>query len=172
MNRSARAWATAAVVAVSGAALGACATDTSSTQVANPSGIATPPAVASALPTASPVVSASVAATPEPPIAAACDAASISAAIDVVLATGGEQMFTLNDFECDAGWAVAFPDIGVSEDTAVTYTVVLQDVDGTWTARERDEAVCGKPSEDMAATTKPDGALIPQSLWQMGCMTN
>ncbi len=173
MHRHHRSLAAAVLVALGGAVLGACAVQGSSTEAANPSGIGTPPAVASALPGATPSMSLPAPPTPDMPRYAVCDEASIRAGVEQYLATSpdvmaGDQLQLLNEFECSTTWAVAFPDVGPTPDEAVTYTYVLQDVDGDWVVRDRDEEVCG----DNAATTWPADALIPESLWEMGCRTN
>lgn len=101
-----------------------------------------------------------------------CDEATISTAVEDVLAAEGQgsQLFSLDGFECADGWAVAFPTVGVEEDNAITVTLVFEAEGQFWIPKDR-TAVCGTYNLDDPAAYPAD-ALIPEQLYQPGCQTN
>jgi len=82
-----------------------------------------------------------------------CDKESLTAAAK----NSVDNFVSLEDWNCDQGWAVAFV---VTED--YEETVVFEAEGQFWIAKDRND-VCG---------TGPDDATIPSSLYDPGCTTN
>jgi hypothetical protein len=82
-----------------------------------------------------------------------CDKESLTAAAK----NSVDNFVSLEDWNCDQGWAVAFV---VTED--YEETVVFEAEGQFWILKDRND-VCG---------TGPDDATIPSSLYDPGCTTN
>ena len=143
-----------AAVAVSTLGLGACSSDTNSSEE---------------------TAAASAAASPDATMVggtATCDEASLSEAITGVLDAGsdGEKLFSLDGFECADGWAATFPTVGTAEDNAYTMTMVFEAEGQFWVEKDRGE-VCGTQNmDDLQAY--PDDAQVPEAIYQPACNTN
>lgn len=103
---------------------------------------------------------------------AACDAPTFTTAVEDLLASEGDgnQLYSLDGFECVDGWAVTFPTIGQSEDTSYTYTQLFQAEGQFWVPVDRGD-VCGTTNLD-DPTAYPADAQIPEAIWQPACNTN
>jgi len=88
-----------------------------------------------------------------PATGAACDKASIEAAVTQVGTTEKTKATLSKDgFTCEAGWAVAQADVGPSG-AAVTETLIFKAGGQSWIPQDRAE-VCAKPSPIPAAILK------------------
>jgi len=103
---------------------------------------------------------------------AACDEAAFTQAMDDQLAAegNGEKLFSIDDFQCEDGWAVVFPTVGSDEENAYTITAVFEAEGQFWIPKDRME-VCGTQNMD-DPTAYPTDAQVPESIYQPACNTN
>ena len=103
---------------------------------------------------------------------ATCDEATFSQAVTDLLAAGGdgEQLISLDGFECVDGWAAVFPTVGTTEENAVTETLVFEAEGQFWIPKDRME-VCGTVNMD-DPSAYPADSQVPEALWQPACNTN
>ncbi len=103
---------------------------------------------------------------------ATCDEATFTTDVEALLKEQGgvDNLYSIDGFQCVDGWAVVFPTIGGSEDTAYTYTQVFQAEGQFWIPKDRGD-VCGTQDPN-DATAYPVDSQVPEAIYQDACNTN
>ncbi len=104
---------------------------------------------------------------------ASCDEATMTAAVKDLFEAEPElgEFQELQAFDCADGWAVTFPSIIDASGNEYEYTQVFEAEGQFWIPINDSTTVCGTIDSD-DPTAFPSDAQVPKDLWQDACNTN